>query len=346
MDSTWDSRVDHSHDQHAVTCLDHGSTLRGSADWLWSAGWSGVPSVGGPGFADEASDEDDGVGEGDVGLDDACVSFGADQQFPEAAVVPGVGPFHDPAGPGLEWGAFLADDRVAAEFGQEVPGGAAVVAGVQVHGDLLGQVEAEAGQFLQGGAEQRGVVTVGAGDDAADRQAGTIGEQGALGSQFPAIHRGPTGRFTSAGCLDQASVHGQVLQSQAHDPVVGLQAELFELVEDAGSDPLITPGADRGGRAGGVGDPFIGRPEHEDLDEFVEHDPVTDPRPVTSQRMEHHPLGQQRGELVPQWTDDRRWQSRHEHLAGEVAEFDTSIPTETRACTPATTHLSAEPLSW
>ena len=33
--------------------------------------------------------------------------------------------------------------------------------------------------------------------------------------------------------------------------------------------------------------------------------------------MDDFAFGQQRGELVPQRVDDRRWQSRHEHL-GEV----------------------------
>ncbi len=35
--------------------------------------------MGGPGFADESSEDDDGVGEGDVGVDDGGASFGATQ---------------------------------------------------------------------------------------------------------------------------------------------------------------------------------------------------------------------------------------------------------------------------
>ena len=62
---------------------------------------SGVPAAGGPGGADEASD-DEGVGQGDEGVDDALSSFGADLQLPEAAGVPGVGALHDPAGACLE----------------------------------------------------------------------------------------------------------------------------------------------------------------------------------------------------------------------------------------------------
>lgn len=76
----------------------------------------GVPGVGCPGDMDEASDDDDGVGKGDEGLDDACASFGADQQLSEATAVQGVGSLQYPAGAGLQWETFLADDRATAEF--------------------------------------------------------------------------------------------------------------------------------------------------------------------------------------------------------------------------------------
>ena len=54
------------------------ATVRGRADRSWSAGWSGVPAVGGPGGADESADDDHGVGQGYVGVDDAATSLGAD----------------------------------------------------------------------------------------------------------------------------------------------------------------------------------------------------------------------------------------------------------------------------
>lgn len=86
-------------------------------------GWAGVPSVGGPGLADEAADDDHGVGQCDERLDHTDSFLGADGELAEAAVVPGVGSFHDPSGAGLEWEAFLADDPLAAQFGQEFTGG-------------------------------------------------------------------------------------------------------------------------------------------------------------------------------------------------------------------------------
>jgi len=58
--------------------------------------------------------------------------------FLKAAVMPGVGPFDDPAGAGLQRGAFGADHRVASEFVEEVTGLRAVIAGVEVDGDVLG----------------------------------------------------------------------------------------------------------------------------------------------------------------------------------------------------------------
>jgi hypothetical protein len=45
------------------------------------------------------------------------------------------------------------------------------------------------------------------------------------------------------------------------------------------------------------------QPGPQDLDEFFEDDPVRDPRPVAAQRVRRvidGPVGQQRGELVPQ----------------------------------------------
>jgi hypothetical protein len=114
----------------------------------------------------------------------------------------------------------------------------------------------------------------------------------------------------------------QVGQVQPNDPVVGLQAQLLQPVEDPGGDPLITPAADRGRRAAGVGELVVGRPEHQSLDELVEHHPIRDPWPVTAQGVDDHTLGKQPGELAPQRVDDRRWQRRHKHLVGEETSLD------------------------
>lgn len=117
---------------------------------------SSFPAVAGPAFADESSDGDDGVGEGDERVDDGGASLGADVEFLESAVVPGVGAFDNPAGSDLDRRgvSFGCDLVVAAEFVEQVPGVAGVVSGVQVHGDPVGQV-VEAGQGLKRRSEQR-----------------------------------------------------------------------------------------------------------------------------------------------------------------------------------------------
>jgi hypothetical protein len=72
--------------------------------------------VGEPGLGEESSDDDDCVGQRDEGLDHCGTAFGADSEFAEAAVVPGVGALDHPAFACLEWESFLADDVVAAEL--------------------------------------------------------------------------------------------------------------------------------------------------------------------------------------------------------------------------------------
>lgn len=98
----------------------------------------------GPSLADESADDDRRIREGDERGDDMGAAFGADGQLLEAAVVPGVGALNDPTGAGLQGKALDADHGLAAQFLQQLTGDGAVVAGVQVHRDLLGQPDPEA----------------------------------------------------------------------------------------------------------------------------------------------------------------------------------------------------------
>ncbi len=107
-----------------------------------------------------------------------------------------------------------------------------------------------------------------------------------------------------SGGLDDASVHTQILQVEADNPVIELQAQLFQSGEDTGGDPLIPPGPQSRGRAGRVGDLGIRGAEDKDLDELVEDDPVVNAAPVTPPRVGHVSSGNQRGELVPEGVDD------------------------------------------
>lgn len=119
-----------------------------------------------------------------------------------------------------------------------------------------------------------------ASDHTAQRNARTVGQQGAFGSLFAAVDRGSTGGLAATWGFDQAAVHADFAQLESDDPVVGLQTDLLEPGEGLGGDPLITPVPQRGGRAGRLGDLGVGDTEHQHLDEFVEHDPVWDPGPM------------------------------------------------------------------
>jgi len=98
--------------------------------------------VAGPSFGYESSNDDDGFGEGDKRVDRAGSALGADRAFLEAAVVPGVRAFDDPSRAANRTHS-RGDDTSASEGVEQVPGLADVVAGVQVHRDLLGPVESE-----------------------------------------------------------------------------------------------------------------------------------------------------------------------------------------------------------
>jgi hypothetical protein len=114
------------------------------------------------------------------------------------------------------------------------------------------------------------------------------------------------------GALVMQPVHHQVLQFQAEHAVVGGQHRQAELVGHPGGDPLVTAAAQRGRRAGGVGDAPIAAAEHQDLDELVEDDAVGDAGAVAAQRMVDSTSGEEGGDLDPQRFQDRRWQGRHE----------------------------------
>jgi hypothetical protein len=130
-----------------------------------------VPAVAGPGFADEAAGDDDCIGQGDERVDHRGAYLGADEQLLEASIVSRVSAFDHPAGTGLQRapvcsghrsaagtglqrGALPADGLVAAEDLKQGAGLAAVVARIQMHGDLLGKVEPEPRQLLQRGRQQ------------------------------------------------------------------------------------------------------------------------------------------------------------------------------------------------
>jgi hypothetical protein len=102
-----------------------------------------------------------------------------------------------------------------------------------------------------------------------------------------------------------------VRQLQAEQPVIGGQHQQAQLLGQAKGDPFVAAAAQGGGRAGGVGDPAVAAAEHQDLDEFVEHDAVGDAGAVAAERMGVPAAGEQRGDLDPQWLKDRCGKGRH-----------------------------------
>lgn len=161
--------------------------LRDRADRSGSSRGSGVPAVGGPGGADEASGDDYGVGQCDEGVDDAGMSFGADGELLNPRLCHELVRSTTPSGAGLQGEALEADHVVAAELVKQVAGLVAVVASIQVHRDLVGQGRAqalvEADQLGQGRAQQRRVVAVGRGGHAPR----AIDQQGAFRAEFASV---------------------------------------------------------------------------------------------------------------------------------------------------------------
>lgn len=94
-----------------------------------------------------------------------------------------------------------------------------------------------------------------------------------------------------------------IRSGETDDAVVDTERDLLQLREHAQAYPLVAAVADRGGRAGGVCDRFVRAAEPEDLEQFLEDEPVADPASVAAQRMaliKLGPLWQQGGKLVPE----------------------------------------------
>ncbi len=75
-------------------CESSGS-LKNCADRLRAPVGPVVPAVGGPGLTDESADDDDRVGWGDDCVNHPEAFLGADGQFPESSVLPGIGALYD-----------------------------------------------------------------------------------------------------------------------------------------------------------------------------------------------------------------------------------------------------------
>jgi hypothetical protein len=231
-----------------------------------------------------------------------------------------VGPLDHPPATSLNrgWHATSSDLAHHAPNGQHLPTRLVVVAGIKVHHRLGGQ-RPDRGEGVQRHRQQPVVAVVGRGRHRPQREATRLGDHRALEALLAAVYRAWAGGLAAAGRLGGAAVHGQLLQLQAEQPVVGAKRRTAQLLGHAGGDPFIPAAAQGGRRAGVVGDPAVAAAKHQDLDELVEHDPVGDAGAVAAQRMGVLAVGQQRGDLDPQGFQDRRWQGRHETSDGHRA---------------------------
>jgi hypothetical protein len=100
-----------------------------------------------------------------------------------------------------------------------------------------------------------------------------------------AIDRAGPGGLAAAGRLGDAPVHGQALQFQPEQPVVGAKHREPQPFGKAQGDPLVAAAAQGGRRAGLVGDAAVAAAKDQDLDELVEDDPAGDALPVAAERV-------------------------------------------------------------
>jgi hypothetical protein len=88
------------------------------------------------------------------------------------------------------------------------------------------------------GPQQRGVVTVGAGQDPSQRDTVTLDHAGAFHALLASVHWGTPGDLATAGGLGDAPVDGDLVQDQPHD-----RTGLATGRRKRGSDPAGTPPA-------------------------------------------------------------------------------------------------------
>jgi hypothetical protein len=115
----------------------------------------------------------------------------------------------------------------------------------------------ERGQGVQGGGQEAVITPVGRSSEHAQRDVARLHGQGALGALFATVDRAWAGGLAAVGRLGDAPVHGEVLQVQAEQAIVGGHGELEEQVVDAGGDPFVAA-AQGARRAGLVDDALVG----------------------------------------------------------------------------------------
>ncbi|PKW14115.1 hypothetical protein A8926_1705 [Saccharopolyspora spinosa] len=93
--------------------------------------------------------------------------------------------------------------------------------------------------MVRSGCQQWGVVAVGPGQFAPERDAVALDQQGTFHALFASVDRRRSGDLAAARGFGDTPVDGDVFQQETDDAVVGLQYDLSELGEDTQLDPFI-----------------------------------------------------------------------------------------------------------
>ena len=129
-------------------------------------------------------------------------------------------------GAGMPSGGDLARQRAV---GQDLPARLIVITGVQVHHWLGGQ-RPDHLQGVQGRGQQPIVTAVGRGRHGGQGDAARLDGHRALHPLLAAVDRAWPGHLAAAGRFGGAAVHGQLLQRQAEQLVIGGQHGQAQLV--------------------------------------------------------------------------------------------------------------------
>src|SRR5215217_2033037 len=96
-------------------------------------------------------------------------------------------------------------------------------------------------------------------------------------------------------------------QPGADEAVVGIQRDLPESLHHSELDPLVLPTAQGALRIGSLGEPLVGAPEHENLDQLLKYNPVEDTSPWAAERKVGSVNGQQDLQLLEDERVVVRW---------------------------------------
>jgi hypothetical protein len=127
--------------------------------------------------------------------------------------------------------------------------------------------------------------------DQVQRYALPVGGHRALRALLAPVPRGTAGDLAPAGDLGDAPVHGQLVEVEPDDPVVGGQADPQQRGPVPGVGPLVAAAAHGPVRAARRGQAFVAAAVDERADQMVEHDPVGDAAAMTPPRVIQDELG-------------------------------------------------------